>query len=115
MNKTVHSLVSVIGGTKQALEDRLNWITKTLGGTDIALERLYAVLWHFAFLIGAMIICAFLNANSSIRILVFVILPANLALQLNYNEHSFSPIGLLVLISLFVLCKYLIPFFDALA
>lgn len=105
MNSTVSSLVNVIGGTKQALEERLVWITEILGGTDISLERLYVVIWHFCFLIAAMILCAFLNATFYTRIMVFVLLPLNIALYFNDSEQYLNPIGLVLVILLFVFGK----------
>lgn len=105
MNSTVSSLVNIIGGTKQALEERLSWITEILGGTDIAVERLYIVMWHFGFLTGGMILCAFLNANMSTRIVVFSLVPVNMALYFNDNDQYLSPMGLIQAMSILLIGK----------
>lgn len=105
MNNTVSSLVNVIDSTKRALEERLAWITEILGGTDVSLERLYVAIWHFCFLIGAMILCAFLNATIYTRMMVFVLLPLNMALNFNDSEQYLNPISLVLIITLFAFGK----------
>ncbi|KAB0804700.1 hypothetical protein PPYR_01670 [Photinus pyralis] len=94
VNATVHSLVSLVGGTRRALEERLAWINSALGGTDSAIERLYAILWHASFLLIAMITCAFLGAQIITRLIVAISLPLNLALTLHKSEHALDPITL---------------------
>ncbi|KAF5277719.1 hypothetical protein FQR65_LT03699 [Abscondita terminalis] len=94
VNATVHSLVSLVGGTRKALEERLTWINTALGGTDLTLERLYAIFWHTLFLLVAMITCAFLGARTITRLIVATSLPLNLALTLQRSEYALDPIYL---------------------
>lgn len=105
VNKTVHSLVNLIGTTRNALEERLTWITTALGGTDLAVERLYAILWHIGFLLLSMISCAFLTARLSTRIFVTVLPVANLILTLNNNEYAQDATTLTLTIIGFVIGK----------
>lgn len=107
VNLTVHSLVNLIASTKQTLDEKLNWITSALGGTDLAIERLYTILWHSGFLMMSMIACAFLSAKISTRLFVATLLPLNLALALNGNENAQSPMNLAWIIGALVVGKYL--------
>lgn len=106
VNRTVHNLVSLVGGTRQALEERLSWLTTALGGTDLAIERLYIILWHFGFMLLAMLSCAFLTAKLSTRIAVVSLPPLNLALAFYGEQHYLDPISLLAAIGVFVLSNY---------
>lgn len=94
VNKTVHSLVQMIGSTRQIIDDKLEWISNALGGTDMAVERLSVVLWHSGFLIASMIICAFLSARITTRFLVAVLPPLNLALSLSGDDNAQGPLSL---------------------
>ncbi|XP_019867205.1 protein brambleberry [Aethina tumida] len=105
VNRTVHNLVSLVGGTRQALEERLSWLTTALGGTDLAIERLYIILWHFGFMLLAMLSCAFLTAKLSTRIAVVSLPPLNLALAFYGEQHYLDPISLLAAIGVFVLIQ----------
>ncbi|CAG9766635.1 unnamed protein product [Ceutorhynchus assimilis] len=86
VNETVHALVSLVGGTRQALEERLAWIMTALGGTDEAVGRLYLVLWHVGFILTGMLACAFLSARASTRMVIVTLPPFNLAMALSGNE-----------------------------
>ncbi|RZC38000.1 brambleberry-like, partial [Asbolus verrucosus] len=94
VNKTVHNLVSLVGGTRQALEERLTWLTTALGGTDLAVERLYLIIWHSLFMMISMLTCAFLSARISTRLIVATLPPLNLALALWDNENQLTPLML---------------------
>ncbi|KAK5646978.1 hypothetical protein RI129_005442 [Pyrocoelia pectoralis] len=111
VNATVHSLVSLVGGTRKALEERLSWINTALGGTDLAIERLYAILWHSSFLLIAMITCAFLGAQIITRLIVAISLPLNLVLTLHKSDHALDLVTLTTsvgtcIIGLFEILKY---------
>lgn len=96
VNRTVTSLIDLVGRTKRALEDKLAWLATSLGGTDLALERLYTITWHMAMLLGSMISCAFLGAPRSVRVIVAGLPPVNLALALNGNESAVGPFSLIM-------------------
>ncbi|KAK4880353.1 hypothetical protein RN001_008499 [Aquatica leii] len=108
VNATVHSLVSLVGGTRKALEERLIWINNALGGTDLALERLYAISWHTGFLLVAMISCAFLGAQTITRLMVTISLPLNLALTLQHSEHALNPLQLSTSVGACILIQLLV-------
>jgi hypothetical protein len=103
VNKTVHNLVSLVGGTRQALEERLAWLTTALGGTDLAVERLYLIIWHSAFMLISMLTCAFLSARLSTRVIVATLPPLNLALALWGTDNQMGPLSLAATILTFVL------------
>lgn len=106
VNTTVHSLVALVGGTKQALEEKLLWLSTALGGTDLAVERLYLIMWHAAFLLLAMISCSFLAASLGVRLIVAVIPPLNLGLALCGNEKALDPLQLIAVVTSLVAGTY---------
>lgn len=97
--------MNLIGTTRAVLEERLNWITTALGGTDLAVERLSAIICHLVFLLFSMISCAFLSARLSTRLFVFTLPLINLALSLSNNEYSQDIITLGCSIFLLVIGK----------
>ncbi|KAJ8963728.1 hypothetical protein NQ314_005421 [Rhamnusium bicolor] len=109
VNKTVHSLVTLVGGTRMALEERLMWLTNTLGGTDLAIERIYLVLWHSVFMLLAMLSCAFLAARASTRLVVVTLPLFNLAVALHGEYQYLDPISLASAIGIFILAITLRP------
>lgn len=104
VNETVHSLVTLIGGTRKALEERLSWISTALGGTDLTVERLYLISWHSAFMLLAMVACAFLTARTSTRLVVATLPPFNLAFAL-YGENHLDFVSLTGFVGGFILGK----------
>lgn len=106
VNATVNSLVSLVGGTKQALENRLSWIVNHLGGTDEALDKVYIILWHILFLLTAMIACAFLAARTSTRLVVVIMVPTNLALSMYKSPHASDAVTLTTALTIFIMLQY---------
>lgn len=94
VNKTVHNLVTLVGGTRQALEERLAWLSTALGGTDLAVERLYLIIWHSVFMLLAMLTCAFLSARLTTRLMVATLPPLNLTFALWGSENQLGPLAL---------------------
>ncbi|KAI4465757.1 protein gamete expressed 1 [Holotrichia oblita] len=94
VNKTVNSLANLVYGTRQILEDRLNWISTALGGTDVAVDRLYLLTWHIIFIILSMIASSFIELRSSARILVVSLPCLNLAVGLNDLDMALKPLYL---------------------
>lgn len=108
VNRTVHDLVSLVGGTRQALEERMAWLSAALGGTDIAVGRLYLILWHTAFMLVAMLTCAFLSARMTTRLAVATLPPLNLAVAfVSDGGQELGPVALGGAIVAFVLCQFL--------
>lgn len=105
VNNTVYSLVALVGGTREALEAKLSWITSILGGTDLALERIYVIVWHAAFMLGAMLICAFLSVSPYTRLIVATLPPANLAMALYDDYEYLNPFSLAAAVVVFILGK----------
>ncbi|XP_064212659.1 protein brambleberry isoform X2 [Tribolium castaneum] len=103
VNRTVHNLVTLVGGTRQALEERLMWLTTALGGTDLAVERLYLIIWHAAFILISMLTCAFLSARLTTRLIVATLPPVNLGLALWGSPNQLGPLTLLATILSLVL------------
>ncbi|XP_066251045.1 protein brambleberry-like [Euwallacea similis] len=87
INETVHTLVNLVGGTRQVLEERLSWVMTALGGTDEAVERLYLVLWHIGLILLSMLACAFLSARASTRLIAITVPVANLTMALYGKDH----------------------------
>ncbi|XP_076270203.1 protein brambleberry-like isoform X2 [Rhynchophorus ferrugineus] len=83
VNRTIYSLLTLVGNTKQALEGKLSWVMEALGGTDQAVDKLFIMLWHGCFILIGMVTSAFLSANRVTRVMVFFLPPLNLALALN--------------------------------
>lgn len=98
VNRTVNGLVDLVAGTKRALEEKLIWLSTSLGGTDLALERLYIIVWHLMLMLVSMIGCAFLVAPINIRLIVAGLPPLNLALALSNNDNALGPFALTLLI-----------------
>lgn len=98
VNATIHNLVSIVQGTKKVLEERLEWLTSALGGTDLAVERLYLIMWHSAFLLLGMVGSAFLQAPLDVRLMVATIPPANLVLAMKQSETALDLLGLTYLL-----------------
>ncbi|CAG9859936.1 unnamed protein product [Phyllotreta striolata] len=82
MNKTVSELIALIEGTWMSLEEKITWIITALGGTDLALDRIYLIFWHVSFVLMAMLICSFLAARPSTRLVVTLLPLINLILGL---------------------------------
>ncbi|GJQ69802.1 hypothetical protein Trydic_g22360 [Trypoxylus dichotomus] len=96
VNKTIHSLANLVHGTRQLLEDRLNWISSALGGTDVAVDRLYLLTWHIAFIILTMIAASFIDLRISARILVVSLPCCNLAIGLNHLNMALDLLHLTI-------------------
>lgn len=94
VNATIHSLVSLVNATREALEERLAWLTAALGGTDVAVDRLYAIVWHALFLLLGMIICSFLRAELLTRIVVAASPPLNLVASVQQSDYALDFVGL---------------------
>ncbi|XP_072376483.1 protein brambleberry-like [Diabrotica undecimpunctata] len=108
MNKTVSDLVVLVKGTWLSLEERLTWIVAALGGTDTAIDRIYIIIWHCAFMLIAMLTCAFLAARSSTRFVVALLPPLNLAVALHGQYQYLDVLSLVVAIGSFVVAQILI-------
>nr|CAH7725985.1 unnamed protein product [Callosobruchus chinensis] len=108
VNETVHNLVSLVGGTREALEERLIWIKTALGGTDMAVEKLYIFLWHSAFMLLGMLTCAFLGVSVGTRIVVASLPPLNLILALYGENKHLDPVSLLSLIGITMIVQKLV-------
>lgn len=106
VNETVHNLVSLVDNTKQALEQKLAWLSTALGGTDLAVERLYLVLCHVAFLLVTMVCCAFLAAPMNVRLIVATVPPINLSLAVGGSSHALEPAKLVLVVAGLVAGKY---------
>lgn len=106
VNRTISDLIGLVTNTKKSLEEKLIWLSTSLGGTDMALERLYAIVWHLTLLLLSMIACAFLGAPVNVRIMVATLPPVNLALALCKNENSVGPLNLFLLITGLASGKY---------
>lgn len=72
----------------------------------MAVERLYVVLCHAAFILLAMVGCAFLAAPMSVRFVVATVPPLNLVLALNGNESAVDPVGLVFVVAGLVFGKW---------
>ncbi|KAK9870481.1 hypothetical protein WA026_008039 [Henosepilachna vigintioctopunctata] len=108
VNKTVHTLVSLVKGTRETLEDRLEWVSNALGGTDLVVERLYLILWQVTFLLFGMLACAFLGVGTSTKVIVILLPSLNLALGMYEKQQHLSPLDLLVCLIFFILFQGLI-------
>ncbi|VEN47055.1 unnamed protein product [Callosobruchus maculatus] len=108
VNETVHNLVSLVGGTREALEERLSWIKTALGGTDMAVEKLYMILWHSAFMLLGMLTCAFIGVSVGTRIVVASLPPLNLILALYGENKHLDPVSLLSLIGITMIVQSLV-------
>lgn len=98
VNKTVAGLIDLVANTKRTLEEKLIWLSSSLGGTDLALERLYIIVWHLTLLFVSMIACAFLGAPVNVRLIVAGLPPINMALALTRNENAVGPFNLVLVI-----------------
>lgn len=108
VNSTVHYLVTLVGGTRKALEEQMQWLSAALGGTDLVVEKLYAILWHILFILLSMLACAFLSAKITTRVLVTAFPSLNLVLTLQQNVYALNFIELCTTIGVLILCEYLI-------
>ncbi|XP_028131552.2 protein brambleberry-like isoform X2 [Diabrotica virgifera virgifera] len=108
MNKTVSDLVVLVKGTWLSLEERLTWIVAALGGTDTAIDRIYIIIWHAAFMLIAMLTCAFLAARPSTRFVVALLPPLNLAVALHGQHQYLDVFSLVGAIGSFVVAQTLI-------
>lgn len=113
VNKTVHNLVSLVGGTKKALEEQLHWVSTALGGTDLAIERLYLIMWHLAFFILGMIGSAFLDVQLGIRLIVILLPSFNLAIGLYGQHQHLDPLFLLAVMGFLALVQVLISWISS--
>lgn len=108
MNKTVSDLVVLVKGTWISLEERLTWIVAALGGTDTAIDRIYLIIWHSAFVLLAMLTCAFLAARPSTRLMVALLPPLNLAVALHGEYQYLDFLTLVGSIVSFIIAQTLI-------
>ncbi|XP_057651120.1 protein brambleberry-like isoform X1 [Diorhabda carinulata] len=108
MNQTVSDLVVLVKGTWISLEERLTWIVSALGGTDTAIDRIYLIIWHSAFMLLAMLTCAFLAARASTRFIVALLPPLNLAIALHGEYQYLDFLTLIGSIVLFIIGQTLI-------
>lgn len=106
VNRTVSGLIDLVNNTKKTLEEKLIWLSNSLGGTDLALERLYVIVWHLTFLLISMIACAFLEAPITVRLIVAGLPPINLVLALGDNENALGPFNLIFVILILSIGKF---------
>lgn len=96
VNETVHRLVVMVNSTRQVLEEKIVWISKTLGGADVTLDKLYVIVWHLGFVLMAMLCCAFLKVPLIERLVALILPLANLAMALKSSEKQYlGPANLL--------------------
>lgn len=105
VNATIHALVSLVNSTREALEERLAWLTAALGGTDVAVDRLYMIVWHGLFLLITMIASSFLRVDMFARIIVATSPPLNLLASLQQSPYALDFVGLSSTIGVLVLGK----------
>ncbi|CAH1104406.1 unnamed protein product [Psylliodes chrysocephalus] len=108
MNRTVHELVTLVRGTWSSLEERLTWIVTALGGTDMAIDRIYLIFWHFMFILMGMLTCAFLAARSSTRLVVTLLPSVNLIVALLGEYQYLDLLSLFGAVGIFITTQALI-------
>ncbi|VEN49079.1 unnamed protein product, partial [Callosobruchus maculatus] len=87
---------------------RLSWIKAALGGTDMAVEKLYIILWHSTFMLLGMLTCAFLGVSVGTRFVVASLPPLNLVLALYGENKHLDPVSLLSLIGITMIVQSLV-------
>ncbi|XP_050309369.1 protein brambleberry-like [Anthonomus grandis grandis] len=107
VNETVHNLVNLVGGTRQALEERLSWLMTALGGTDEAVVRLSLVFSHVGLMLIAMLASAFVSARASTRLAIITLPPMNLAMAL-YGHEYLDYLNLIFVVGGFIAAQTLI-------
>lgn len=111
VNSTVYGLVEVVSTTRAVLEEKLMWLSQTLGGTDNAVERLYLFLSHISYLILAMISCSFLQVPVPGRIALVVLVPLNLIVAIQQGiTNALTFIGLSVVLLSFIIVQTIFNF-----
>ncbi|BFZ23059.1 hypothetical protein BsWGS_26097 [Bradybaena similaris] len=95
MNTTMSDLMSAVDSLGSSLNERINWISQLLDGTDDKLSAMSCCLLHIAYFFLVASVATFLQISIPARLTMLVIIVGNVAAELNYN-HSFDFAGLTV-------------------
>ncbi|KAH0550330.1 protein brambleberry-like [Cotesia glomerata] len=88
INDTIHFIWNVTESMRTEVEDKLSWITDYIGNTGEQLQKVYQISMHIIFLLGAMIIAAFLNAPFLTRASIMGLIPMNLVTFLKHGMNA---------------------------
>ncbi|KAJ8687987.1 hypothetical protein QAD02_023782 [Eretmocerus hayati] len=87
INQTIVFVYELTNNMKAEIDRKLGWITEYIGTTGESIERAYRVTLHVFYLIGAMIVAAFLHAPFLTRSAILGIIPLNLV---SYMKHGYN-------------------------
>lgn len=87
INRTINIMMHFVKYTGNVVETKFAWIVKVLGANDDALHKLNLILEHVGFILITMLICAFLSASLSSRIIVISMPLLNLLLAWHGEKH----------------------------
>ncbi|KAL7302784.1 hypothetical protein TKK_0004825 [Trichogramma kaykai] len=87
MNETIVFLSDLTDKMRAEVDEKLGWIKQYIGSTGEHLEKIYRITLHVIYLLGAMVVAAFLHAPFLTRTAIMGIIPLNLA---SYLKHGLT-------------------------
>ncbi|XP_063983985.1 protein brambleberry-like isoform X2 [Diachasmimorpha longicaudata] len=99
INNTIHFISNITESMRQEIDGKLGWITEHIGNTGEHLQRMYRISLHVIYLVGAMIVAAFLNAPFLTRATIMGFIPLNLITYLKHGMNAcldFTSITILI-------------------
>ncbi|XP_008554835.1 protein brambleberry isoform X3 [Microplitis demolitor] len=88
INDTIHFIWNLTESMRTEVEEKLSWITDYIGNTGEQLQKVYQISLHIVYLLGAMIIAAFLNAPFLTRASIMGLIPMNLVSFLKHGMNA---------------------------
>ncbi|XP_055595220.1 protein brambleberry-like [Uranotaenia lowii] len=82
INNTVANMLTMIGALQKDFNQKLNWITEKVGGSDYILRKMNTIVVHFCYLVLGMICLSFIGVDKFIRIFFILLVPGNLMVNL---------------------------------
>ncbi|OXU28535.1 hypothetical protein TSAR_008980 [Trichomalopsis sarcophagae] len=107
INQTINFIWDLTNSMRNEIDKKLGWITEYIGTTGESIDKVYRIVLHVVYLLGAMIAAAFLHAPFLTRSAILGVVPLNLA---SYLKHGLSAcldfVSLSVLILLITTMHY---------
>ncbi|KAL8622670.1 hypothetical protein ACOMHN_009304 [Nucella lapillus] len=107
INATVIEVMATVVSLQTQMEARISWVTQLLGGTDDKLEALQCCVLHLAYFLLVVLVAAFLHTPLGARVVVMVVVVANMAGQLTHRS-SLDFAGLTVFVAAIILGQWML-------
>ncbi|XP_058960945.2 protein brambleberry-like [Pocillopora verrucosa] len=101
INDTIGYLIEVTNQMQDKIDNRLNWLTRHLGGTGDKLVVVTTCLMHAGYFLLATLCILFLNAPLFTRLVLLVAVPINAWSEINFDSGlSYSTLSSIISVAL---------------